>query len=169
MSFGKPLPNERSFSYILVVECRRKTVLRIKRLGNPVLDRGTYLYVGSANISNPASRVLRHFRKEKRIKWHVDYLTTSCEGLYALLASGITEDSLYHALSEKYLPAVHKFGSSDKPKHKTHLFKAPEGVRAGSLKKLLLGLGAEKVEIMSNPRFLVGPRGFEPRTARSPR
>ena len=50
----------------------------VGRVGEVCLARGTYLYVGSAQ-RNLAARVGRHFAREKRIRWHIDHLTTHAD------------------------------------------------------------------------------------------
>lgn len=42
-------------------------------LGEFDLAAGTYIYTGSAR-RNPAARVARHLAREKRLRWHVDWL-----------------------------------------------------------------------------------------------
>ena len=47
----------------------------VGRLGVIQAERGYYVYVGSALGSGGlAARVGRHCRREKRLRWHVDYL-----------------------------------------------------------------------------------------------
>lgn len=45
-------------------------------LGRWRLKRGFYCYTGSG-LKELISRVERHFKLEKRVKWHIDMLTTS--------------------------------------------------------------------------------------------
>jgi len=91
------------------------------------LDSGYYIYVGSARVSKPYVRVLRHFLKEKRRWWHVDYLTSgeSAEVVIGLILYGVSEDSLYRCLTRvgSFEPVAPGFGTSDFRNHLTHLFR----------------------------------------------
>jgi len=52
----------------------------IKSLGEILFEPGLWVYVGSAMGSGSTSlenRLGRHFRKEKTIYWHIDYLLDS--------------------------------------------------------------------------------------------
>jgi len=117
--------NTRCAGYVLLIHCPNNIVMQVGGLGEISLCRGMYLYVGSANIRNPITRVLRHFSKGKKMHWHVDYLTEKCTPLLASLCFGRGEDYLYDLLVslDEVKPAVLGFGSSDKVLHKTHLFK----------------------------------------------
>ena len=69
-------------TYTLLLACKRPFELRIGKLGRVRLKKGHYLYTGSALGAGAASlekRVARHRRRNKRVKWHVDYLTVRCE------------------------------------------------------------------------------------------
>ncbi len=117
--------NTRYAGYVLLIHCPNNVIMQVGSLGKIGLRRGTYLYVGSANIRNPVTRVLRHFNRGKKIHWHIDYLTEKCIPLLALLCFGQGEDYLYDALVslDKVKPAILGFGSTDRVLHKTHLFK----------------------------------------------
>ena len=134
MSLGNSLGRKEPVSYVILIKCERPVFLSIKSLNNPRLEEGIYIYLGSANLSNPMKRVLRHFKKVKRLRWHIDYLTSSCTALASLLIKGLAEKDLYNsllsisteALSDADLlikPSIGKFGASDSIGHKTHLFK----------------------------------------------
>ncbi len=116
-----------SVSYVLVINVLKRIVTSIKSLGTVTFEPGTYIYIGSANVKNPLARVLRHFRKDKKIKWHIDYLTTAPEVRIqvAITCYGLAEDSIYEVmLKQPYVSvALRKFGSTDRRGHLTHLFK----------------------------------------------
>jgi Uri superfamily endonuclease len=61
--------------YLLELRVAKPVTVSVGRLGEVRLETGMYLYVGSAQRNLPA-RVRRHFACEKRIRWHIDYLTT---------------------------------------------------------------------------------------------
>ncbi|MCD6323621.1 MAG: GIY-YIG nuclease family protein [Desulfurococcales archaeon] len=135
--------------YVLVIKCESRVSLGIESLGNPTLSEGMYLYVGSANIPNPLTRDLRHFRKSKKIRWHIDYVTSVCTPLYAFLVFGLSESSLYVLLSKSFPPAVKGFGCTDKRDHETHLLRVSGGFDARSLMNQLLDLGVEGIEVVA--------------------
>ncbi|MEM1507980.1 MAG: GIY-YIG nuclease family protein [Candidatus Bathyarchaeia archaeon] len=76
---------------------------------------GLYAYVGSAQ-SSLEKRVARHFSKEKRIFWHIDYLLNNEHvkilGVFFKAAPKTEECLLARAMGELYKP-VKSFGSSD--------------------------------------------------------
>ncbi len=119
---------KRPIGYALVVLCSNEVCVRIGRR-EACLEPGTYVYVGSANLRSPLKRVLRHFTKGKRVRWHIDMLTEKCCSLYALLAYGLGEDGMYELMMNfNWARAiVPGFGSTDKKQHITHLFKAGVG------------------------------------------
>lgn len=48
------------------------TTLRIGALGTFHFPAGRYVYTGSA-LSGLDARIARHLRKEKKLRWHIDY------------------------------------------------------------------------------------------------
>ena len=63
-------------SYILAIRLEAGLRLTVGRLGNCDFPAGLYLYFGSA-LNGLAGRVGRHLRREKKLRWHVDYLTAA--------------------------------------------------------------------------------------------
>ena len=69
-------------TYTLLLACKRPFNLRIGKLGLTKVEKGYYLYTGSALGTGAVSleqRIARHRRRDKRVKWHVDYLTVHRE------------------------------------------------------------------------------------------
>lgn len=67
----KPEPG----TYILVLESHCRNSIQVGRWGRLELERGYYLYVGSAfGPGGVRSRVSRHCRKENAKRWHIDFL-----------------------------------------------------------------------------------------------
>ena len=50
--------------------------MKVGALGELTFKKGLYAYVGSAQ-KNLEQRLKRHFGKEKRLFWHIDYLLDS--------------------------------------------------------------------------------------------
>ncbi len=104
-------------TYVLILRSRSKATTRVGRLGRVTLDVGYYLYVGSAfGPGGVKARVSRHFRKDKRRHWHIDYLREYLEPISAWY----THDRKYlehqwaRLLSEvSGLSSIQGFGSSD--------------------------------------------------------
>ena len=62
-----------SGSYQLYILVKETTILNIGSLGKASFPKGYYVYTGSAMLGL-RQRVGRHLRKEKKIRWHIDYL-----------------------------------------------------------------------------------------------
>jgi Uri superfamily endonuclease len=60
-------------TYQLLIEVTRPVRVSIGRLGRFIFPAGRYIYTGSAR-RNFAARVARHLRREKTLRWHIDYL-----------------------------------------------------------------------------------------------
>ncbi len=102
-------------------------------LGLLRFEKGTYIYVGSAK-NGLWPRLRRHFSKEKKIHWHIDFLLEKARPLYALAFEGEkpTECDLNQSVAElpNSLP-IKGFGCSD-CRCFSHLHK----VNAKSLRRL---------------------------------
>ena len=78
------MPAGRTGAYLILVHLKKEQTLRIGRLGRILFARGNYAYVGSA-MAGLEARVARHLRKQKRVKWHIDFLLRKAEVLGAAL------------------------------------------------------------------------------------
>ncbi len=87
-----------------------------------------YVYIGSAQgAGGIKARISRHLRKEKRLKWHIDYLTSLKETSILYIVYSCTRDSsaesrLVNTCSSILSGGPNGFGASDDPKNRTHLF-----------------------------------------------
>lgn len=114
--------------YILLIEITDLLIVRPR--GKPVqLNPGVYAYIGSSRKPHTAlTRILRHLSKNKSVRWHIDQITISdlSRALGALLVKTGSADcefeltSLMVNLGLTYVPG---FGSTDKPREVSHLFK----------------------------------------------
>ncbi len=59
--------------YCLIIDVKKNIELKIGSLGRIEFKKGDYIYVGSAQ-NNIEKRVERHFSKNKKKHWHIDYL-----------------------------------------------------------------------------------------------
>lgn len=103
-------------SYVLVIQLLEETRLEVGKLGNLTLRPGCYLYFGSA-LNGLRARVARHLRLEKKLHWHIDFLTTEVPvadvwWIEALERQECAWAKTAQALEDVTVPAP-GFGSSD--------------------------------------------------------
>jgi Uri superfamily endonuclease len=100
-------------SYILLVEIPGCRKIGIGKLGMISFGKGVYAYTGSG-MKNLEKRVERHFKKEKKLHWHIDYLLQQANPLTAWIFESEKREECKLA---KYLaennPSIKGFGSSD--------------------------------------------------------
>ncbi|MEN3044469.1 MAG: DNA/RNA nuclease SfsA [Candidatus Hydrothermales bacterium] len=108
-------------SYIIYGELKEDITIRIGELGRKFFEKGYYLYVGSA-MNSLSKRVKRHLKKNKNVKWHIDYLISYFENIkpIEIRSSEKIECAISKELGSIY-ENVEKFGSSD-CKCKSHLY-----------------------------------------------
>ena len=79
--------------YILGFKILNNLTLNIKTLnhgGKIILPSGYYLYIGSAfGPGGLFARVRRHLQRNKKIRWHIDFITTKADKLNFLFVYGI--------------------------------------------------------------------------------
>lgn len=64
-------------TYALVLRATESTTVTAGRLGTLHVVAGDHVYIGSAfGPGGVRARVQRHARAEKRLRWHIDHLTT---------------------------------------------------------------------------------------------
>jgi len=109
-------------TYTLLLACKRPFKLRIGKLGLTKVEKGYYLYTGSALGTGAVSleqRIARHRRRDKRVKWHVDYLTVHreitvvnviCTEISERLECRINEQIMSNLNGE---PIIRRAGASD--------------------------------------------------------
>lgn len=69
-------------TYTIVIRCNHVGFTTFGKLGRAKLLKGHYLYTGSALGRGAVSlegRLGRHIRRQKRLKWHIDYLTSRAD------------------------------------------------------------------------------------------
>ena len=65
-------------TYVLVQRFSKRLEISVGKLGVLEAQPGFYVYVGSAlGPGGLAARVGRHCRREKILRWHVDYLRST--------------------------------------------------------------------------------------------
>ncbi|MEW5786625.1 MAG: GIY-YIG nuclease family protein [Pseudomonadota bacterium] len=63
-------------TYRLFIRVETPLRLPVGRLGTFDLPAGDYVYTGSAR-RNLEARIARHLRRDKTLRWHIDYLLTA--------------------------------------------------------------------------------------------
>lgn len=98
-------------TYQLLIEVARRVRVRIGRLGEFDFPAGRYIYTGSAQ-RNFEARVARHLRREKTLRWHIDYLLAA-PGVRIIDVRRLKEaECLINQATHGDL-LVSKFGASD--------------------------------------------------------
>jgi Uri superfamily endonuclease len=110
----KPPPTG-SYALVMRIPSRRK--IQVGKLGLVEFPRGHYIYFGSA-LGGLNGRVDRHLSSDKKLHWHVDYLSAEVPWEYAWqLADGQRWERIWAgaamATPGLTLPAP-GFGSSDR-------------------------------------------------------
>lgn len=109
-------------TYILILKLKRNLSIEVGRLGFINFKRGFYIYIGSAK-RNINSRIERHLNKEKKLHWHIDYLTKNknFEIKLIYLIENYEECQISKIFNQNNFLFIKNFGSSD-CKCESHLF-----------------------------------------------
>ena len=111
-------------TYVLVIELKSDKSVTVGSLGKIKFKKGFYCYVGSA-IGNTTieNRCKRHLKKNKKMKWHIDYLRKKAKiiSILAIPSKKKIECEIAKKISEKADNFIPSFGSSD-CNCKSHLF-----------------------------------------------
>ena len=98
-------------TYQLHIHLSKAVHLQVGRLGEFAFPAGEYVYTGSAKRAFEA-RIARHLRREKTLRWHIDYLLAAPGvTVTAVLRSDADECALNRATPGD-IP-VPGFGASD--------------------------------------------------------
>ena len=98
-------------SYQLFVYLSKDTKIHVGKLGVYNFLKGKYVYTGSGK-RNLDARLRRHFLKEKKLHWHIDYfLNCKHMEIFKVIKSNLDECDLNQKLNGKIL--AKGFGSSD--------------------------------------------------------
>jgi Uri superfamily endonuclease len=109
-------------TYTILVKCSYRGYATFGSLGRVRLQRGWYLYTGSAlghGALSLEARLGRHERRSKTLKWHVDYLTSrrgcSVTGVVYLVSDRRLECRVNRSISKELnaAPVLHRIGASD--------------------------------------------------------
>lgn len=102
---------ETPHTYQLLIRLGRASRITVGRLGDFRFPSGYYIYTGSAR-GRLESRVKRHLSKEKKLRWHIDYLLASPRASVEHVTLSSEEECALNARSPGDIP-VPGFGASD--------------------------------------------------------
>jgi len=125
-------------SYILVIDLAEGLTLEVGRLGNSHFPAGLYLYCGSA-MNGLQGRIRRHLRQDKKLHWHIDYLTAAARvsEVWWLVSGKRWECRWAEAIACMGGEAVVQgFGSSD-CRCSTHLLRLEDAAGLADMRKHL--------------------------------
>jgi Uri superfamily endonuclease len=116
VALSRPEVDPDSGHYVLLLRLTAPARLRIGALGTFTFPAGWYVYTGSA-MRNMQARLRRHFSARKKIRWHIDSLTSAppCHAVGAVVVPSTGECAL-NRLVVASLGSVHPcrgFGASD--------------------------------------------------------
>jgi Uri superfamily endonuclease len=115
--------------YVLIIELKENKSIQVGKIGNIPFKKGYYAYIGSA-LNGLEQRINRHLGKDKKIRWHIDYLLLHGEIIDIFYKENDKKEECNLAKKfEEKLFSTHNFGCSD-CRCKTHLF---SGVLKGIL------------------------------------
>ncbi len=112
-------------AYLLLLRLPGPVTIAIGKIAGE-LPGGWYAYAGSARgPGGIRARLRRHFRRDKRLHWHIDRLTTLADRLSAFAVPGGNECALRRLVADSGLGAVAipGFGSSDCAACPAHLLR----------------------------------------------
>lgn len=137
-------------TYILVIELTETQEIKPGKLPKSEFQKGMYLYIGRARKALQA-RLKRHFRRQKKTFWHIDYLLKKAHIKELWIKENFFDECRTARKIREFhpsiLPAQKGFGSSDCscPGHLFYCLRTPE-----ELKSLRKHIRFEKVEFDGN-------------------
>ncbi|MCB0745660.1 MAG: GIY-YIG nuclease family protein [Ignavibacteriae bacterium] len=125
--------------YILELKINHEFQFSHKIFGILKLRKGFYYYVGSAQ-KNLSQRIDRHIKKNKKLHWHIDFITTSknvkVSRVFAISSANKSDEcSLVKNLENQYnfTHPIKNFGNSDCNICESHLLYTPTKINHSHL------------------------------------
>ncbi len=102
-------------SYQILIKLDTNVSIRVGKLGSFTFPKGYYIYTGSAQ-KNMTARIERHLKKDKPLRWHIDYLTIHpASEIIDVRRSDVEECQLNQLIGGEVI--VPGFGASDCKAH----------------------------------------------------
>lgn len=98
-------------TYQLLILIQTELKIKIGKLGIYTFPLGYYIYTGSAK-NNLEARIERHRSKDKKIRWHIDYLLSQNNVKIIKVKKYDEQECIINQASNGVI-FVPKFGSSD--------------------------------------------------------
>ena len=99
--------------YLYVCSLARDIWIKAGARPNELFSQGYYVYVGRAK-KNLLKRLARHFLPDKKLRWHIDYLSTLADPAFALITENLDECLLSRQLEHHgEFKVISGFGASD--------------------------------------------------------
>lgn len=101
--------------YLLIINLKKNSRIKVGKLGKIAFPKGYYLYVGSA-LSNLQARITRHLKTKKKLRWHIDYLLASPKAEIETVVTKQTRKRIECKLNrriQEFGKPVEGFGCSD--------------------------------------------------------
>jgi len=126
--------------YLLILKLDKPQQIKVGRWPATSFKPGYYLYVGRAKRGLKA-RIRRHLKKNKKIFWHIDYLTRHVPVYQILIKPGAFDECatarrLRSLIKQSAIP-LRRFGASD-CRCDGHLLYLPASTSIKSLEELLV-------------------------------
>ncbi|MEM4576615.1 MAG: GIY-YIG nuclease family protein [Candidatus Nezhaarchaeales archaeon] len=105
--------------YTIVVQLKEDEEIRVGSLGTITVGKGFYAYTGSAmgrGALSLRSRVLRHIKRDKKLRWHIDYLTSSRSSVVVGIVASLVDrkfECIVASTLNSLTRFVEGFGCSD--------------------------------------------------------
>jgi sugar fermentation stimulation protein A len=120
--------------YILVMRNEKNMELETGKLGKLQFRKGYYVYVGSG-MGGVYERIKRHSSKDKKKRWHIDYLTPdymNIKKIYVVRSEKRIEELLAYKIEKISCGGVKGFGASDSslPSHLFFFSSPPHHMKA---------------------------------------
>ncbi len=116
--------------YIIELVLKSNVTITHPKFTDFIFPPSYYYYVGSAQ-KNLSARILRHLKKDKKLHWHIDYLTSNKNVMLsrAFIIEGNSKNEECILVSKllkttKMIIAAENFGNSDCRNCKSHLLKS---------------------------------------------
>lgn len=104
-------PEPAWITYQLLIEVCKPIRVTVGRLGEFAMPAGLYVYTGSAR-RNFEARIARHLRRDKKLRWHIDYLLASRDVRVSRVERSIQPECTVNQSTDGDI-VVPGFGASD--------------------------------------------------------